>query len=118
MPTAKKNEPDGRGSALGAFAILAAAVAVAYLLPDGGEDKVGQARALGFAPQRGRTEASLGEKLDAGRGRLASAPSEIPPRGWKDILLRVFRNISDHRVLALAAGMTTALHRPCSGGRD
>jgi membrane protein len=106
MPTAKKNEPDGRGSALGAFAILAAAVAVAYLLPDGGEDKVGQARARGFAPQRGRTEASLGEKLDAGRGRLASAPSEIPPRGWKDILLRVFSNISDHRVLALAAGMT------------
>jgi membrane protein len=41
-----------------------------------------------------------------GRGRLASSPSEIPARGWKDILLRVYSNISEHRVLALAAGMT------------
>jgi membrane protein len=40
------------------------------------------------------------------RGRLASSPSDIPARGWKDILLRVYSNISDHRVLALAAGMT------------
>ncbi|WP_346771848.1 YihY/virulence factor BrkB family protein [Bradyrhizobium sp. 170] len=29
---------------------------------------------------------------DEGRGRLASAPSEISARGWKDILLRVFHN--------------------------
>jgi membrane protein len=40
------------------------------------------------------------------RGRLANSPSEIPVRGWKDILLRVYSNISEHRVLALAAGMT------------
>jgi membrane protein len=42
----------------------------------------------------------------ADRGRLASSPSEIPARGWKDILLRVYSNIFKHRVLALAAGMT------------
>src|SRR4051794_32658149 len=29
--------------------------------------------------------------------------SEIPPRGWKDILLRVPASISEHRILALAA---------------
>jgi membrane protein len=40
------------------------------------------------------------------RGRSATAPSEIPVRGWKDILLRVYANISRHRILALAAGMT------------
>jgi membrane protein len=40
------------------------------------------------------------------RGRQASSPSEIPAKGWKDILLRVYANISKHRVLALAAGMT------------
>ena len=40
------------------------------------------------------------------RGRLANSPSEIPARGWKDILRRVYSNISEHRVLALAAGMT------------
>ncbi|HEV7443947.1 MAG TPA: YihY/virulence factor BrkB family protein, partial [Steroidobacteraceae bacterium] len=40
------------------------------------------------------------------RGRLASSPADIPARGWKDILLRAYSNISEHRVLALAAGMT------------
>ena len=41
-----------------------------------------------------------------GRGRLAAAPSEIPAKGWKDILLRVYANIDEHRILALAAGIT------------
>ncbi|MBB4261443.1 YihY/virulence factor BrkB family protein [Bradyrhizobium sp. CIR3A] len=40
------------------------------------------------------------------RGRQATSPTEIPAKGWKDILLRVYSNISKHRVLALAAGMT------------
>jgi membrane protein len=40
------------------------------------------------------------------RGRLATSPSEVPAKGWKDILLRVYANIGEHRILALAAGMT------------
>src|SRR3954467_15354879 len=40
------------------------------------------------------------------RGRQARTPSEIPARGWKDILLRVYANVSRHRIMALAAGMT------------
>jgi membrane protein len=40
------------------------------------------------------------------RGRYGSSPSETPPKGWKDILLRVSKNVSKHRILALAAGMT------------
>ena len=43
---------------------------------------------------------------DEGRGRLAAKPSEIPARGWKDILLRLYQNIFDHRIMALAAGVT------------
>src|ERR1700722_9031711 len=39
-------------------------------------------------------------------GRFAAAPSEIPAKGWKDILLRVYSNVGDHRILALPAGMT------------
>jgi membrane protein len=46
----------------------------------------------------------VGEEED--RGRSATAPSEIPARGWKDILMRVYENVSRHRVMALAAGMT------------
>lgn len=40
------------------------------------------------------------------RGREARSPSDIPARGWKDILLRVSTNIGEHRILALAAGVT------------
>jgi membrane protein len=40
------------------------------------------------------------------RGRFASATSELPARGWKDILLRVWKNISDDRVMLVAAGVT------------
>jgi membrane protein len=40
------------------------------------------------------------------RGRHAKSPAEIPAKGWKDILVRVYGNIGNHRILALAAGMT------------
>jgi membrane protein len=43
---------------------------------------------------------------DEGPGPLASRPSEIPARSWKDILLRVYQNVGEHRVFALAAGVT------------
>ena len=51
----------------------------------------------------GRTNA-LVERDDP--GRQAETPSEIPSQGWKEILFRVYSNISGHRILALAAGMT------------
>ena len=43
-------------------------------------------------------------KREHGRGRLASA--SIPARGWKDILLRVWNNIGEDRVMLVAAGIT------------
>ena len=41
----------------------------------------------------------------SGRGRRARAPTQIPRSGWKDILLRTYREIQDDRLLALAAGV-------------
>src|SRR5205085_12292885 len=41
-----------------------------------------------------------------GRGRSADRPSDIPPPGWKDILLRVYHGISEDRILLVAAGVT------------
>ena len=43
---------------------------------------------------------------DDGRGRSAEKPSDIPARGWKDILWRVYAGISDDRILANAAAVT------------
>src|ERR1700724_3582334 len=65
--------------------------------------------ALGFARRRsGDASPATGDRkpLEAGRGRSAETPSQIPARGWKDILLRVYHGISDNRILLVAAGVT------------
>ena len=40
------------------------------------------------------------------RGRQADTPVDIPPRAMKEVLLRVYSQISDDRVLLIAAGIT------------
>jgi membrane protein len=47
--------------------------------------------------------------LEAGgddRGRRANNPAEIPAKGWKDILLRIYHGIGEDRIVAIAAGVT------------
>ena len=64
--------------------------------------------ALGFARRRsGDASPVTGDRrsLEVGRGRSAETPSQIPARGWKDILLRVYHGISDNRILLVAAGV-------------
>ncbi|MGJ5203012.1 YihY/virulence factor BrkB family protein [Bradyrhizobium sp. HKCCYLR20261] len=53
-----------------------------------------------------RPESSGRTRHDDGRGRLANSPAEISARGWKDVLFRVYENVTEHRIVALAAGMT------------
>src|SRR6266478_6001171 len=58
--------------------------------------------ARGFARRRsGDASPATGDRrpLEAGRGRSAETPSQIPARGWKDILLRVYHGISENRIL-------------------
>lgn len=43
---------------------------------------------------------------DEGRGRDADGPSEIPFTGWKDVFWRVVAEISEDRVMLIAAGAT------------
>ena len=43
---------------------------------------------------------------ERGRGRRARKPLQLPWRGWKDVLVRTYREIQDDRLLALAAGVT------------
>ena len=47
--------------------------------------------------------AQAAEETDRARG--ATTPSEIAS-GWKNILLRVYQDVSKHRIMALAAGIT------------
>src|SRR6266568_4648150 len=46
------------------------------------------------------------DRAEPGRGRRASTPSEVPVRGWKDILLRIWKNIGKDRIIVVAAGVT------------
>ena len=94
------------GSLLPVVALLAAAAAIEYLLPRGGERSGVSSSAGSRAATDDDGLGRLATTDDDDRGRLATTPSEIPPRGWKDILLRVYSNVSEHRILALAAGMT------------
>jgi membrane protein len=40
------------------------------------------------------------------RGRRADTPADVPAKGWKDIVLRVYEDIGDDRIMAIAAGVT------------
>src|SRR5262249_466532 len=43
---------------------------------------------------------------EAGRGRRATGPMQIPWHAWKDILARTYHNVEESRLVALAAGVT------------
>ena len=46
------------------------------------------------------------EPLGPARGREAESPGEIPARGWKDVLFRVYHSLEQDRVMLIAAGST------------
>jgi membrane protein len=65
--------------------------------------------AIGIARHRAgaiSTKTRLGEEHATRPGRLAATPSQIHARGWKDILLRVARSLTQDRLLLVAAGVT------------
>jgi membrane protein len=67
---------------------------------------------FGFKPRNSADAQGFGAadsespRSGADRGRAARTPSEIPALGWKDILFRLYDNIGNHRVIAIAAGVT------------
>ena len=105
-PSSASGRPNGRpGAVLTPLVSLLASVAI-----------VGIARQLGAATSTERkpnsaaarpaSDPSLPREADQpGRGRLAEHPVEIPPRGWWDIARRVYDEIFEDRILAVAAGV-------------
>ncbi|WEJ34048.1 YihY/virulence factor BrkB family protein [Devosia sp. SD17-2] len=47
----------------------------------------------------------LRNAAQSGRGRNATAPTQIPPAGWRDICWRLFKAIAEDRILLTAAGV-------------
>ena len=96
---------------------LAALGAAGLLLRPSGEPRASKQAAAAGAPPRAvpsppaarrtRTGQVLREADgDDGRGADAATPSDIPARGWWDILKRVARQVSADRVLTEAAAVT------------
>jgi membrane protein len=42
---------------------------------------------------------------EADRGREAASPTQVPPRGWKDVLLRVKADVKEDQIGLVAAGV-------------
>ena len=59
-------------------------------------------RRLPAAPRARLVSADMG----AASGALAESPAQIPARGWKQILGRVYNDIGDDRIMAEAASVT------------
>jgi membrane protein len=90
------------GLALGAARSRRAGLArVAAGRPPAEEDHAfGEARSTDEPEWKQHTRAR-----ERGRGREAISPLQIPWKGWKDILLRVYDEIGKDRLMAVAAGV-------------
>lgn len=69
---------------------------------------IGQSATSAFGTERSSDEPRTLQHTraqEAGRGRHAVAPWQIPLRGWKDILWRTYGQIGEDRLLAVAAGI-------------
>ena len=102
--------PRGSGQALSRLARLVLGAALVRLVPAKRHASHGDASSGGSRqPSRGASSTEKGRSgpaSDEGRGRAASTPKEIPAKGWKDILWRVYEEINKDRVLSVAAGVT------------
>jgi membrane protein len=46
------------------------------------------------------------DRGDGSRNQMAQTPTQTPPAGWRDILLRVFHGISEDRITTISGGVT------------
>jgi membrane protein len=65
---------------------------------------IGVTRAIFSSGKRGPVDQTV--RRLPGRGRRAEKPTDIPAKGWKDIVWRLYDDIQNDRVLLVAAGVT------------
>ena len=58
------------------------------------------------SPSHAGPEAEHVARKEGHRGRKAATPTEIPAAGWKDILLRTWRDVGENRIMLVSAGVT------------
>jgi membrane protein len=101
---AAADRPRGASSLLSGLGAIAAYKILDALLS--GDDSAANAREASTAGSKAaRARVHLKRAAEAGRGRSAAGPAEIPWRGWKDVLWRAYLQIQEDRLLAIAAGV-------------
>ena len=68
-------------------------------------DKARDWRAEVGADSNSGRSVDLARAGEPGRGREANAPEQIPARGWRDVLWRVFWSISEDRILSTSGSV-------------
>jgi membrane protein len=69
---------------------------------------VEQSPSVAFGGRSSRQEplvVQVSRATEAGRGRRATNPGEIPWRGWSDVLWRTYEQVQEDRILSIAAGV-------------
>lgn len=103
--TTTANPPQRPRPPLWQLGLRAAFVAVALRR----RDRWGLTDEASHASEAGGDKGGSGDDARAnqpGRGRDADSPTKIPTLGWKDIAWRVYAEINNDRILAVAAGVT------------
>ena len=100
MPT------EAKPSALTAAALAAGGLLLSAFSRGGSAGRQPATRPVTGGTREERRAGSAVPDADGGRGMHADTPSQIPARGWWDILKRTFAEVSNDRVLTEAAGIT------------
>jgi membrane protein len=95
-------------SALSRVGTLALAFVLSRLLDGRTDEHRASDRAARREADTDRRDGPDGRAKAGGdeRGRKADSPTEIPAKGWMDIAWRVYEEIGNDRILAVAAGVT------------
>jgi membrane protein len=64
-----------------------------------------QSSGFGFEQVKSLESGKTSKLTEAGRGRQAIAPWQVPWKGWQDILLRTYEQSNEDRLLAVAGGV-------------
>jgi membrane protein len=114
VPSSLDRAPRSTGALIGA-AVVYALMAVAAAIQDHPRPRVSEFRRARSREPKGNSavletdEEAKGaqdeQSKQDGRGRRAAVPWHIPWLGWKDIFWRTYNQISEDRLLAVAAGV-------------
>jgi len=108
MPDSPSPRQDGTTGAASLIWTLGLATALVGLvaLPRTRTPRPREGDAREPSPSHSGPEAEHVARTQADRGRKAATPTEIPAAGWKDILVRTWRDVGENRIMLVSAGVT------------